>query len=97
MAGRIPQDPWLEVLPNHASPHYNDIWQLLLNTSLTLEQAIQSLNDSWTQSWEVQIQAWGQQVLNDNNAAEEAQHLLQEEEQLCLQQVGIVTGNPGIF
>jgi DNA-binding GntR family transcriptional regulator len=86
MAERIPQYPRLEVLPNHANPHYNSIRQLLLNTSLTLEQAIQSLDDSWTQAHGIQIQAWDQQVLNDNAAAKEAQCLQLEEEQLCLQQ-----------
>jgi hypothetical protein len=40
----------------------------------------------WTQSREEWIQAWDQQVLNDNVAAEEAQCLCQEEEQLLLQQ-----------
>jgi hypothetical protein len=76
----------LEVLPNHAGPHYKDIQQLLLNTGLTLEQAIQSLNDSWTQACDEQVQAWDQQVIDDNNAAKEAQHLHQEEKQLRLQQ-----------
>jgi hypothetical protein len=75
----------LEVLPNHAGPHYNSIRQLLLNTSLTLEQTIQSLYNSWTQTHEERIQAWDQQVLNDNAAAKEAQCLQLEEEQLHLQ------------
>lgn len=86
MADRIPKDPCLEVLLDHTGPHYNDIRLLLLNTGLTLEQAIQSLNDSWTQTRDKPIQAWDQQVLADNNEAEEAQRLLQEEEQLRLQQ-----------
>src|SRR5271155_6226422 len=85
MADRILQDPRLEVLPNHAGPHYDGIRQVLLNTGLTVEQAVQALNNSWTQSREEQIQAWDQQVTNDNNAAEEAQLLLQEQ-QLRLQQ-----------
>ena len=84
MADRIPQDPRLEVLPNHAGPHYNNIRQILVDTGLTLEQAIQSLNNSWTQSRDERIQAWDQQVLDDNNAAEEAERLRQEEEQLHL-------------
>jgi len=86
MADRILQDPRLEVLPNHAGPHYNGIRQVLLNTGLTVEQAVQTLNNSWTQSREERIQAWDQQVANDNNAAEEARLLLQEQEQLRLQQ-----------
>ena len=86
MAHRISQDPRLEVLPNHAGPHYNNIRQILVNTGLTVEQAIQSLNDSWTQTRDERIQAWDQQVLDDDNAAAEAQRLLQEEEQLRLQQ-----------
>ena len=47
MAERIPHNPWLEVLPDHAGPHYNDIHLLLLNDGLTLEQAVQSLDNSW--------------------------------------------------
>jgi hypothetical protein len=86
MADRIPQDPCLEILPNHAGLHYNDICQLLINTGLALEQAIQSLDDSWTHSCDEQIQAWDQQVLDNNIAAEEAQCLHLEEEQLCRQQ-----------
>jgi hypothetical protein len=86
MADRIPRDPRLEVLPNHAGPHYNDIRRLLIGTGLTLEQAIQALNDSWTQSREERTQAWDQQVVMENNAAEEAQRLIQEQEQLRLQQ-----------
>jgi hypothetical protein len=46
MANRIPQDPRLEVLPNHTGPHYNNIRQVLLATGLTLEQAIQALDNS---------------------------------------------------
>jgi hypothetical protein len=78
MAERIAQDPHLEVLPNHAGPHYDNIQNLFINTGLTLEQAIQPLDDSWTQTHDEWAQAWDQQVLNDNNVAEEAQHLLQE-------------------
>lgn len=86
MADRIHRDPRLEVLPNHAGPHYDNIRRLLIGTGLTLEQAIQNLNDSWTQSREEQTQAWDRQVAMENNAAEEAQRLLQEQEQVRLQQ-----------
>jgi hypothetical protein len=86
MADRIPQDPQLKVLSNHAGPHYDNICQLLLNMGLTLKQAVQTLNHSWTQSQAEQIHAWNQQVINNNNVAEEAQHVFQEEEQLHLQQ-----------
>jgi hypothetical protein len=55
MADEIIQDPHLEVLPNHVGPHYNNICQLLINTGLTLEQAIQSLDDSWTHNCEERI------------------------------------------
>lgn len=72
MARRITQDPHLEVLLNHTGPHYDGIWQLLLNTALTLEQAVQLLDDPWTHMHDKQIQAWDQQVLDDNNAVEEA-------------------------
>lgn len=86
MADRIPQDPRLEVLPDHAGPHYVAVRQIFLNTGLTLEQTIHSLNESWTQSHEERIRAWDRQVLEDNNAAEEAQRLHLEEEQQCLRQ-----------
>ena len=61
MADRILQDPRLEVLPDHAGPHYNEICQLLVNTGLTLKQAIQSNNDSWMHNYEEWVQAWDQQ------------------------------------
>jgi len=86
MADRIPQDPRLEVLPNHAGPHYNAIRQIIQNSGATLEQAIQSLNESWTRTRDERIQAWDQQVLDDNAAAGEALRVRQEEEQLRLQQ-----------
>lgn len=86
MADRIPQDPKLEILPNHAGPHYNEIHQILLNTGLTLKQTIQSLDNSWTCNHKERIQAWDQQVLADNNTAEEADHLHLQEENLWLQQ-----------
>jgi hypothetical protein len=41
------QDPQLEVLPDHAGPHYDDIRRLLIGTGLTLEQVVQALNNSW--------------------------------------------------
>jgi predicted ribosome quality control (RQC) complex YloA/Tae2 family protein len=86
MAARIIQHPCLEVLPNHAGPHYNNICQLLINTGLALKQAIHSLNNSWMHNCEELIQAWDQQVLDDNFAAEEAQRVHLEKEQSCLQQ-----------
>jgi hypothetical protein len=82
MAERILQEPRLEVLPDHMGPHYNNICLILINTSLTLEQAVQSLNDSWTHSHDERTQAWDQQVLDDNTTAEEAQCAHLEEEQL---------------
>ena len=81
MAERIPHNPQLEALSNHTGPHYNDICLLLLNAGLTMKQAVQSLNKSWTRTCEERIQAWDQQVINDRDADKEAQHLQQEEEQ----------------
>jgi hypothetical protein len=69
MADRILQDPRLDTLPNHAGPHYNDIRGLLLGTGLTLEQAVQALNESWTQSRAERIQAWDKQVASENNVS----------------------------
>ena len=48
----------------------------------SFEQAIQSLDDSWTRAHEERIQAWDQEVLEEPNAAEEAQRLQQEQQAL---------------
>lgn len=79
-AERITQNPHLEALPDHAGPHYDAIRALLVNTGITDEQAVQTLNTSWTRSHEERIQAWDQQVIEDAAAQEEEQRLAQEQE-----------------
>jgi hypothetical protein len=79
-AERITQNLHLETIPNHAGPHYDAIWALLVNTGITDEQAVQTLNTSWTRSHEERIQAWDQQVMEDAATQEEERHLAQEQE-----------------
>ena len=77
---RITHNPHLDLLPDHAGPHYDDIRNLLVGTGMTVEQAIQSLDTSWTRSLEVRIQAWDQQVIDDTREQEDQRHLAQEQE-----------------
>lgn len=79
-AERITQNPHLETVPNHAGPHYDAIRALLVNTGITDEQAVQTLNTSWTRSHEERIQAWDQQVMEDAATQEEERRLAQEQE-----------------
>ena len=80
MDDRIVHDPHLEVIPNHAGPHYDALRNALTQNGLTLEQAILALDNSWTQNHEARIQAWNQQV-EDDAAAAAAALALQPEQQ----------------
>ena len=83
---RIKQNPHLEVIPSHTGPHYNDIQTILVNTSNTDEQAVETLNASWTHSHKECIWIWDQQVTEDEATQQEEQRLAQEQEdQLCAQ------------
>ena len=62
MDNRILHDPHLEVMPDHAGPHYNLLRIALTQNGLTVEQAVQALNDSWTQNHDARALAWDQQV-----------------------------------
>ena len=81
MAERIILNPHLEIMPDHAGPHYGAICAMLIQNSLTEEQAVQPLNDSWSQAHNNHVQRWEQQTIDDANAAEEAQQVALEEEQ----------------
>ncbi|KAF8817339.1 hypothetical protein BYT27DRAFT_7075248 [Phlegmacium glaucopus] len=61
MAKILTHNPHLEVMPDHAGPHYNVLRNTLTQNRMTVEQALQALNDSWTQNHEEQIQRWNQQ------------------------------------
>jgi hypothetical protein len=69
MDERILNDPHLEIMPDHAGPHYEVLRGALTGNGMTPEQAIQALNDSWTQNHDARVQAWDQQVENDAAAA----------------------------
>ena len=62
MDDRILHDPHLEVIPDHAGPHYDVLRNALVQNGLTPEQAVQALNDSWTQNHDARALAWDQQV-----------------------------------
>ena len=73
MDNRILHDPHLEVMPDHAGPHYDLLRNALTQNGLTVEQAVQALNDSWTQNHDARALAWDQQVAADLAAQEENQ------------------------
>ena len=79
MDNRILHDPHLEVVPNHAGPHYDILRNALTNNGMTQEEAVQALNDSWNLNHAAQIQAWDLQVAEDD-AALEAQRQVQQQE-----------------
>jgi len=78
MADRIINNPHLEVISDHAGPHYDILQNMLIQNGMTAEQAVQMLNNLWTLNHQDLIQRWDQQELEDTHAAEQLQ---QEEEQ----------------
>ncbi|KAF8798396.1 hypothetical protein BYT27DRAFT_7151212, partial [Phlegmacium glaucopus] len=70
-------------MPDHAGPHYNVLRNALTQNGMNAEQAVQALNDSWTQNHNDRVQRWDQQVINDANAIIEnpVQQQLVEEQQ----------------
>ena len=68
MDDRIANDPHLEVIPDHAGPHYEILRATLVQNGVALEDAIQALNDSWTQNHNARVAAWDLQVQNDAEA-----------------------------
>ena len=81
MDDRIINDPHLEIMPDHAGPHYEALRNALTQNEITAEQAVQALNNSWTLNHEARVLAWDQQVAADAAAA-----LEQQEQQQQLQQ-----------
>jgi hypothetical protein len=69
MDNRIIHNPHLEVIPDHAGPHYVVLRDALTHNGMTPEEAIQALDDSWTQNHTARVQAWDQQVAEDEAAA----------------------------
>jgi hypothetical protein len=79
MDDRILHDPHLEIRPDHAGPHYDVLRNALVQNGMTPEQALQALNDSWTQNHDARALAWDQQVADD--AAQAAQDVNQGPQQ----------------
>ena len=79
MDNRILHDPHLEVVPDHAGPHYDALRNALTNNGMTPEEAIQALNDSWNLNHDAQVQAWDLQVAEDEAALEAQRQVLQQE------------------
>jgi hypothetical protein len=69
MDNRIIHNPHLEIIPDHAGPHYVVLRDALTHNGMTPEEAIQALDDSWTQNHTARVQAWDQQVAEDEAAA----------------------------
>ncbi|KAF8802694.1 hypothetical protein BYT27DRAFT_7111840 [Phlegmacium glaucopus] len=63
MDDRLIHNPHLEAMPDHAGPHYNVLRDALTQNGMTLEQAVQALNNSWTMNHNARIQVWDQQEL----------------------------------
>ena len=80
MDDRILHNPHLEVIPDHAGPHYDILQNTLIQTGMTPEQAVEVLNNSWTQNHGARIQAWDQQVANDKAALLEQQQAQQQDQ-----------------
>ena len=79
MDNRILHDPHLEVVPDHAGPHYDALRNALTNNGMTPEEAIQALNDSWNLNHDARVQAWDLQVAEDEAALEAQRQVLQQE------------------
>ena len=84
MAERITHNPHLEIMPNHAGPHYNILWNTLTQNGMTVEQAIQALDNSWNQNHNNWTQRWDQQEINDATATEAIQLQQQQEDERCV-------------
>ena len=61
MDNRIVHDPHLEVIPDHAAPTYG-ILRNTVENQMTIEQALQALDNSWTMGHDTRIQAWDHQA-----------------------------------
>src|SRR5271156_398676 len=79
MDNRITHDPHLEVVPDHAGPHYDILRNTLTQNGLTVEQAVQALNDSWNLNHDARTQTWDQQVVEDALALEALRQQQQQE------------------
>ena len=44
MAERITHNPHLEIMPDHAGPHYDVLRNTLTQNGMTVEQAVQALD-----------------------------------------------------
>lgn len=66
MPERILQDPHLEVMPDHAGPFYDVLRAALVQHGMTEEEAVQALDNSWTQNHDNRIQRWEQQTADDH-------------------------------
>ena len=71
------------MLPDHAGPHYDVLQNVLTQNGMSVEEAIQVLNNGWSLNHNARIQAWDLQVVEDA-AALEAQRLQQQQEQWAL-------------
>ena len=81
MDDRILHDPHAEAIPDHAGPHYAVLRDALVQNGMTVDQAVQALNDSWTQNHDAWVLAWDQQAANDAQMALEAAQALQDQHQ----------------
>ena len=79
MDNRILNDPHLEVVPDHAGPHYDVLRVALTQNGMTAEEAVQALDNSWNLNHGARVQAWDLQVAEDAAALEVQRELQQQE------------------
>ena len=80
MDDRILHNPHLEVIPDHAGPHYDILRNVLIQTGMTPAQAVEALDNSWTQNHGARVQAWDQQEANDAAALMGQQQAQQQDQ-----------------
>ena len=64
-------DPHLEVMPDHAGPHYQALRDALVQNGMPEDQALQALDNSWTLNHNARVVAWDQQVADDAAAVQQ--------------------------
>ena len=64
-------DPHLEVMPDHAGPHYQALRDALVQNGMPEDQALQALDNSWTLNHDARVVAWDQQVADDAAAVQQ--------------------------
>ena len=95
MDDRILHDPHLEIIPDHAGPHYDALRVVLTQNGMEPDEAILTLDNSWNQNHAARVLAWDPQVENDAAAAVLAQQQQVQQQQVPDQQAPAALPVPG--